>query len=142
MLTIQDISISLSIPPHNINEYFNDHVQELCTQKLVKHIYNNVYIVSIINSYTSKDKFINHDGSIKLHCVCKCNIIDIVLHSEMDIVINDINKMGASYKIHKLCIFIPRHLACSRKFFINDTVRIKIIGKRVEEDIVCIAQPI
>ena len=49
--------------------------------------------------------------------------------------------MGFSYKTEKLCIFIPIHLSNNQIFDIDDEIEVIIIGKRIEENIVCIAKP-
>jgi hypothetical protein len=137
-----------TIPLHfniNISELsdnnFKNYINSLCKVKLIENIHEDTYIENILHTVINPDKKINIDGSIRVNVVCQCKIIDLQIHSKYDITINEINKMGYSFKTNKLCIFLPIHLCGDSTYQISDTISVQIIGKRIEDSIICIAKP-
>jgi len=141
MERIQNRTLNFNLNLSEIKHDFSEYISNKCNSLLVNNVYEGVFIKSILQSQISKDKKINLNGSISIKVFCKCLIIDPIIDSIIDIEINNINKMGFSYKHNKLCIFIPIHL-CNENYSLNQYIKIKIIGKRIEEDIVCIGQPV
>ena len=138
---IQNITLNFNLNLSEIQDDFSNYINDKCIDFLVNNVYEGYFIKDILQSQISKDKRINLNGSISVKVFCKCSIIDPLIDSIIGIKINDINKMGYSYKQKKLCIFIPIHL-CNQTYVLDQCIKIKIIGKRIEEDIVCIGQPI
>ena len=141
MERITNISLNFNLNLSEIQDNFSNFISEKCKSHLLNSIYEGYLIKQILKTHILKDKKINLNGSISIKVLCKCSIIDPIIDSIIDIRINDINKMGYSYKLDKICIFIPIHL-CHEIYTLNQSIKIKIIGKRIEEDIVCIGQPI
>ena len=141
MNRISNITLHFNLNLSEIQNDFDKYISDKCKCMLIDNIYEGYFIKSIIEQKISKDKKINLNGSISVKVYCDCEIIDPKVNSIINIEINDINKMGYSYKINKICIFIPLHL-CNESYVLNQKIDIKIIGKRVEEDIICIGQPI
>jgi len=141
MEKVKTIYLSFNLNLSDIQENFEKYIEDKCIYHLVNNIYESFLIQNIIKYNILNDKKININGLISVKVNCTCNIIDPILNSVINVQINDVNKMGYSYKINKLCIFIPIHL-CKEIYTINDNFKIKIIGKRTEENIVCIGQPI
>ena len=140
---INNIVLTFDINPSNLNEMagnFNTYISKKCQASLVKKIHDGVFVKEIMKCTIDNDKRIKANGDIAVKVVCKCEILNPILDSIISIKVNDINKMGYSYKLDKLCIFVPQHL-CSKTYHSNDMVTVKIIGKRVEETIICIGQP-
>ena len=126
----------------DVNRDFLEHTTNQCKKELYHNIYDGNYIEDIIKIEPFKNKQINIDGSVNIKLKCTCIIINPNVNSEYHITINDVNKMGYSYKSNKLCIFIPTHLCDNKTFQVGDIINIIIIGKRIEEDIICIGKPV
>lgn len=132
------INYRLQICASELNSDIHELIHKKCNDYLYKNIVDNVYINDINNvSYNKEAKIIN--SKLSILCVCNCSVIDPILNSVITITINDINKMGAYYKYEKLCIFIPQHLM-KDSLQLNTTVQIEIIGKRIEDTIICIGK--
>ena len=141
MKKFKSIDLKFNLNLSEIQNDFDMYIHNKCIKNLVNNIYEGFLITKILKYNISNDKKINMNGTIYIKVSCNCEIIDPSVNSIHNVKINDINKMGYSYKIDKLCIFIPIHL-CNEIYTINDYVKIKIIGKRIEENIICIGQPI
>ena len=137
----QNINLNFNLDLSEIKDDFYNYINDKCFFELINNIYEGYFIKDILQMQIAKDKKINLNGSISVKVFCECLIIDPIIDSIVDVKINDVNKMGYSYKHNKLCIFIPIHL-CSETYNVEQIIKIKIIGKRIEEDIVCIGQPI
>ena len=137
----KSISLNFNLNLSEIQDDFQTFISDKCYSHLVNNVYEGYLIKKILKHSIYKDKKININGTISVKIVCICKIIDPIIDSIIKIKINDVNKMGYSYKEEKLCIFMPIHL-CQDIYNIGDTIEIKIIGKRIEENIVCIGQPI
>ena len=123
---------------HNDIEY---HIKQKCNDELLNKIYKGKIVTKINHVKVNKNYKINYNGIIETVSYVNCIIIDPENDSELEIKINDVNKMGFSYKSNKLCIFIPIHF-CTKTIRIGDSIKVKIVGKRIEEDMVCIGKPI
>ena len=141
MERIHNITLHFNVNLSEIQHDFSDFIFNKCNSLLKSNVYEGYIIKELLNTQIPKDKKINLNGTISVKVLCKCSIIDPILDSAVDVEINDINKMGYSYKRNKLCIFIPIHL-CNEIYTLHQSIKIKIIGKRVEEEIVCIGQPV
>lgn len=136
-----NITLTFNVHLSDIESDFNSYIRNKCESYLTKNIYDGYFIKQILKTNILKDKKININGSISVKTKCYCEIINPVVDSIISIKINDVNKMGYSYKLDKICIFIPNHL-CIQTYKLNELIKIKIIGKRIEESIVCIGQPV
>ena len=141
MERIQNITLNFNLNLSEIEDDFSKYISDKCITSLINNIYEGYLIKELLDSKITKDKKINLNGSIFVKVICKCLIIDPIIDSTIKIEINNINKMGYSFKTNKLCIFIPIHL-CNDIYILNQSITVKIIGKRIEEDIVCIGQPV
>ena len=137
LVTSKTIYYKLSLDASEIDDNFEPKVKQFCKDNLNKKIYNDFYIDSINNININNNIKINNDKLI-IRCYCECQIIDLIVKSTFKMKINDVNKMGAYYKYEKICIFIPQHFI-KTNININDIVNIKLLGKRVEDNIICIA---
>lgn len=131
------LSVIFSIKPSELHINF----LEKCKEKLQNNIQNEYYIKDVIEIKDNKKYKINTDGSIHANIMCYCHVINPVIDSIVEIKITDVNKMGFSHKFDKICIFIPNNTN-NNSYNINDTVKVKIIGKRIENNILCIGQPV
>mgnify|MGYP007047406975 CR=1 FL=1 len=141
MKRIKKIVIKFNINLSELPDNYATFISDKCQLHLVDNIHDGFFITKILEHSILTDKKINLNGSIAVTVICKCLIIDPIIDSVVNIKINDINKMGYSHKQKHLCIFLPIHL-CNQMYTLDQNVKIKLIGKRVEEDIVCIGQPI
>ena len=132
------LSVFFSIKPNELDVDLN--FLEKCKHKLENNIQNEFYIKEVIKVQDNKKYRINIDGSIHVNIRCFCVVINPVMNSIVEITITDVNKMGFSYKCDKVCIFIPNNNKSI--YSINDIIKVKIIGKRIENNILCIGQPI
>ena len=136
-----NICVTLNVFPHQFNDNLNEYINNYCESQLIDSIYEGCLIENINDiSFENKSK-INIDGSISIKCNCICKILNPIINDQLIIEINNINKMGYSYKIKNLCIFIPNHFV-DTNINENDKIKVIIIGKRIEKDIICIAKPV
>ena len=131
------IKINYNLQPCNFAEE-KDKILEKCKTKLLQSIHDGVYVSKISTIEIVSHNKINNDGSINICCRCNCNIIDPQIHETYSICINTINKIGYYYQNDKVCIFIPADNKLN--ISIKDIIKIKIIGKRIEDTILCIAE--
>jgi len=136
-----NICVNLNVFPHQFNDNLNIYINDYCESQLIDSIYEGYLIETINDINFEKQSKINNDGSISIKCNCICKILNPIINDQLKIEINNINKMGYSYKIKNLCIFIPNHFVDSI-INENDKVEVIIIGKRIEKDIICIAKPL
>ena len=135
------ISVTLNVFPYQFNDNLHTYISNYCKSQLIDSIYDGCLIETINDiSFENKSK-INIDGSIAIKCNCNCKILNPIINDQLIITINNINKMGYSFKIKNLCIFIPNHFV-DTQINENDKVKVIIIGKRIEKDIICIAKPV
>jgi len=135
------ITVKLNISPQMFNNNLTNYINDYCKKELKNTIRDEFLIQSIENIKFEKQTKINIDGSISIICICFCTVSNPEVKQILNIEINNINKMGYSYKINKLCIFIPNHFV-NTNLNEKDIINVEIIGKRVEKDIVCIAKPV
>jgi ribosomal protein S1 len=69
----------------------------------------------------------------------EAEVIDINIGSIIDVVITNSNKMGFFCKFEKFNVFIPQHYTNS-ELWIGQSVNVEVLGKRVEEQIICIGK--
>ena len=131
------IKINYNLKPYKFAEQRNE-ILEQCKNTLLNTIHDGVYVSRISNIKIISQNKINNDGSINICCQCKCTIIDPEIHKTYLIYINTINKIGYYHQNDKVCIFIPANNKLN--ISIKDTIKVKIIGKRIEDTILCIAE--
>ena len=141
MNVVKNVILNYNCFVDNDANFFENKMKESAKQ-LQNQIYDGYYITDVINVKPFHDKKINNDGSVNIRLSCTCKIIDPVVNSIYTIEINNVSKMGYSFKTDKLCIFLPLHLCNNSVFKEGDNVQVEIIGKRIEEDIICIGKPI
>jgi DNA-directed RNA polymerase subunit E'/Rpb7 len=135
----KEIDVNFSIHLSELNTNSSAYIDSKCKTLLLNNIYNGFLVVDVIQCTPLKDKKINLNGTVNMNIKCKCNIVNPEIGETYEITINDVNKMGVSYKSNKICIFIPQHI-CTSDISLHDKVSVKIIGKRVEDSIICIAE--
>ena len=136
-----NICVTINIVPKQFSDNLKMYLNESCESKLIDTIHEGCLIQTIKKITFDKQSKINIDGSISIKCNCICQILNPKIDDKLIITINNTNKMGYSYKIKNLCIFIPNHFVAT-SINDNDKVEVIIIGKRIEKDIICIAKPI
>lgn len=135
------IVYQFNLQPNDLqNKNIIQFIENECYKKLNNNIYDDYFIKDIKNITICNDHKINSNTSISVKCYCISEIINPIIGSVVNIKINDSNKMGFSYKYKKICIFIPNHFANNIK--VNDTINVTILGKRIEENIICIAKQV
>lgn len=140
MEQIQSIIFDINISPsdiHNIN--LKQYLQTIYKNVLYKGIY-----VKQINKITNyKCGKILSNGNICMNICSLCEVIDLHLNEEYEISISNSNKLGAFYNNNKINIFIPKQY-CLEQNIPNgdDVITVKIIGKRIEQNISCIGEQI
>ena len=133
------ISVFFSIKPNELD--VNIDFLQKCKTKLENNIQDEYYIKNVLEIKDNDKYKINIDGSIHVNIMCYCQVINPVIDSIVQIKITDVNKMGYSYKVDKLCIFLPNN-NCNSEYSINEIISVKIIGKRIEKNILCIGHPV
>lgn len=132
-----ELDVEISIPPYKLNNVnLLDFVKDVieCTIKQGK------YIKEVCKVSTKSIGKITMNGHVVYNVKCECVTLEPKLNETYDICIHNMNKMGAIHKNNLVTIFIPRSYWNNIDIELNMTVSVKIIGKRIEDKIMCIGQ--
>ena len=135
------LSIQLLLQPEDIkpNVDTNKFLSILISERYNNTIYEGK-VITHVDKVTLKDNVkVMPNGTLKFNIEVKCTVINPSIGDVIKVVVTGVNKMGALYKHIQLTIFIPKHLCINEEIpAVGDTVDLKIVGKRVEDKIVCI----
>ncbi len=122
----------------SVTEYVNSTI----INKYVDDIYNGIYFIEILKTLNSSQGFIDINGNVSIDVEVHGNGINISQGNEIQMEITQKNRMGYSYIFGKICIFIPMipEYCNEKEFCVGDIVNVVILGKRVEDKIVCVAK--
>jgi len=111
----------------------------ILSQKYLNNIHKDFIILNlgeIIN--ISGGKISNSTGKVSYNINALCTIRNPNIDNIYTVLITNINTMGAMCKYDKLNIFIPRQYFGNHEPEIDVSFQVKILGKRIEDTIVCI----
>ena len=132
------VNLSLFVKPYDLSQ-INDNMDKLLNEKYENSIFKDLYIYNVESILNITGGKIAHNGSVYFLIKTCCSVIDIVVGEPYDISINSFNKMGAMYNIDKCTIFIPIQYFNGFSINSNSFINVKILGKRIADNIVCVA---
>ena len=143
MNKLLNISFRIKLEPSHLSNNIAFKVKQI-TKDLYNHnLYKDCYINNILDIKIQSKAKVNYDGCVIYHVDATCDVIQPLIDEIYNIQLTNVNKMGALWKYNKITFFIPK------QYFINeitpnvdDLIKVQIIGKRLEENMICIAKPI
>jgi DNA-directed RNA polymerase subunit E'/Rpb7 len=142
MNKLQEIPYKINLHPSMLKRNISSTLNSLIIEKMKHKIFNSSYIVDILSFKHSNTGAINNDASVSYNVIVCCNTICPQVDQQYSIKITHINKMGILHKFEHVTIFIPLHHLINQSHAIDDTINVKILGKRIEENLVCVAKEI
>ena len=136
MEKIVPISIKLQLEPHEIHNPYLNTLQEKYNDSLFK----KYYIQEIQSVQGSNGGRILNDGKILANVTAVCKVLDPDIDSVYSLKITNMNKMGALHKNNLVTVFIPQQYYNNETPEVDSIFNIKIIGKRIEDSIVCVGK--
>tara|TARA_B110000977_G_scaffold201646_1_gene297469 strand:+ start:12113 stop:12532 length:420 start_codon:yes stop_codon:yes gene_type:complete len=112
---------------------------------LLRHKYNetifkDIYILNIEKIITKTTGKILNNGYIQYKITSQCRVLDLEMNTTYNLRITHMNKMGALHKNEKITVFIPIQYYNNTVPEVDSSFDVKIIGKRIEDSIVCVAK--
>ena len=132
-------SHKIEIPYSEVSNNLSQRINSIIKNDMEDKIIDGIYLKEITTIDIEKKNKLLYNGSVVFQYHVKAIILNPLINQQLSIKITNINKMGYISQLCKVCIFISNH-KCSRIYKIGDTVNIKIIGKRIEQEILCIAE--
>tara|TARA_B100001996_G_C18550461_1_gene550612 strand:+ start:475 stop:900 length:426 start_codon:yes stop_codon:yes gene_type:complete len=133
----QLIVIRITVSPSQLDENIKETVFNLIKEKYQQTLFKTFYISEILETSFSSHGKINNDGSVTYLVNTDCIIVNPTIGNSYSLVITHNNKLGFMHKSDLVTIFVPKQYT-NRNLAINEEVTINIVGKRVEERIVCV----
>jgi len=129
-----NIDISIKLKPNEIHMSIIDLLNERYANKIFKK-----YFIKKVNSVSTRSggKLLN-DGSILYKISADRVVLDPEIGEKYQVLITSTNKMGALHKNELVTIFVPLQYYNGYSPEVDSTFNIKIIGKRIEDSIVCV----
>jgi len=136
-----NISFDVHISPADID---NLHFKQYIKENFQETIYNGKYISEIKKIINLEYGKILSNGYINVQIQTESIVFDLKIGKVYkNITVTKNNKLGAFIKLNKINIYIPK------EYCINDVIpnvgniiTINIIGKRVEDNVSCIAKQV
>ena len=138
MEEVSPIELSFYAEPHQLcAESLNYEIRNKFEQVL----YKGVYIQTIKSFVPLQYGKIMPNGSVQVSTTALCRVVNPRVNSTYEITVSSSNNMGAAYKTSGITVYIPKHM-CTNQVVPNvDTVvNCEIVGKRIQDNILCIAK--
>lgn len=132
-----NMSVKIDIHPENM---MDDKLSMLRT-KYSDQIYKGYHIIDIEEIIEEGKGKVLNSGYILYNILAKFKIYTIGIGDVIKAMVSNVNKMGAFCIIQKISVFIPNHFQ-NNQMQEGDIVGLEIVGKRVQEHIVCIAKEV
>lgn len=132
----ENVSIKLTLKPDELQQPILNILKETYNKKIVK----NVYIDEVLNIVHKSNGKIFVNGNIQHKIIMNCKTLNPCLHYNYKLQITDVNKMGALHKNELVTVFIPTQYFNNNKISVGKLCNVQIIGKRIEEGIICIGK--
>ena len=114
-------------------------LMNLLSQKYLNNIYKDFIILKILKiNNISGGKISCSTGKVSYKIDTLCTIRNPLIDSIYTVLITNLNTMGAMCKYDKINVFIPRQYFGTCEPAVDEKLQAKILGKRVEDTIVCI----
>lgn len=142
MITIQELNYKINVEPKLLNNNIKDTLESILSSKMIKKVFQGAYIIDIISFKYKNSGIINNDGSVSFSTIVTCKTCYPVVGENYKLPITHINKMGVMHKFENVSIFIANHHLLNQDHKVGEIIDITIIGKRIEENMVCVAKEI
>jgi DNA-directed RNA polymerase subunit E'/Rpb7 len=142
MISIQEIAHKINIQPHLLHNNLEHILRYAIHERLHEKIMNGSYIIDILSFKHKKSGVINNDGSVSFNTLVTCQTCSPEIGKIYKLKITHINKMGIMHKFEKVTIFIPAHNMITCDPEIGNWVDVHILGKRIEENMVCVGKEV
>ena len=103
-------------------------------------VYQHMFITEIERINKVSPGKILHDGSVMYTIQCCALVINPVVNEVYTLPITHIHSMGSMHKVQSITIFVPLQYYNDYIPAVGDHQRVKIIGKRVDDTIVCVGE--
>ena len=141
MDVLMDIHVVVQIKPNMLQMNMEQNIIDIVKDKYVGNITSGVYILSIKTVGCLEMGKVLNDGSVNYSITFNANVINPNEGDTYDLEITNSNKMGCVHKQDKLTIFIPKHYCIDEEIPKEASVcKVFIMGKRIEDSIVCIGK--
>tara|TARA_B100001094_G_scaffold322812_1_gene372701 strand:+ start:2939 stop:3382 length:444 start_codon:yes stop_codon:yes gene_type:complete len=142
-IQLKDFSFRILILPYELSLNIEEVLEFKMHEKYKQNIFQGSFILDIKSFKYNQLAYINNDASITFNIVATCEVLFPEEGKHYEIKFNNVNKMGAFCKFSKVTIFVPKHSFKNQELpNINDILNVEILGKRVEENLVCVAKPV
>ena len=131
-----NIHIQLKLSPDEVHKP----LLQCLADKYNGQLFKKYYIFEILDIIQSKGGKILNNGKILFKIIAHCKVLDPEIGVTYNLKITNINKMGALHKDNLLTIFIPTQYYNDVSPAIDGNYNITIIGKRIEDSIVCVGK--
>lgn len=132
-----NMSVKIDIHPENMM----DNKLSMLRAKYNDQIYKGYHIIDVEEIIDESRGKVLNSGYILHDILAKFKIYTIGIGDIIKTMISNVNKMGAFSIIEKISVFIPNHFQ-KNQMNEGDIVNLEIVGKRVQEHIVCIAKEV
>lgn len=136
MEKIVPVSISLQLEPYEIHKPYLTTLQN----KLNDTLFKKYYIQEVQSIAKVNGGRILNDGKILVIIIATCRVLDPDIDGVYKLQITNMNKMGALHKNNLVTVFIPQQYYNNENPEVDSVFNVKIIGKRIEDSIVCVGK--
>lgn len=135
------VDLTLFVSPSDLDK-INDNMENLLNDKYKNSIFKDLYIYHIDDIISISGGKISHNGTVFFSIKTNCIVVDIQIGETYDINVTNFNKMGAIFNVDKCTIFIPFQYYNGFSINSNSKLTVKILGKRISDNIVCVGSVI
>lgn len=141
MEKFMDINVIVQIKPNMLQMNMEQNIIDIVKDEYVGNITSGVYILSIKTVGCLEMGKVLNDGSVNYAITFNANVINPIEGETYNLEITNANKMGCVHKQHRLTIFIPKHYCINEEIPKETSIcKVCIMGKRIEDNIVCIGK--
>jgi len=137
-MQIHELITSVYLEPIQFNNA-NANVLKYIDNNIQDNVINGLYVNQVLNVRILANPKVLLNGNVKYDVECKCEVIDPVVGSTLPFTVTSVNKVGYFSKDKKISYFMPLHYS-KKTLNINDQIDVVVVGKRIEDNIVCIVK--
>ena len=136
METTLNIKIELALHPSEIN----NNTLDLIKHKFESNLFKTYFIKTVSKIVSISGGKILNNGYVQYNIIVSCIVLNPEISHVYKLEITNINKMGALHKNDLVTVFIPLQYYNNITPVIDTRYNIEIIGKRIEDSIVCVGK--
>lgn len=140
----EELSVTFDVNPGDMQHGVSMHkmLNILVSERFSGKIYNGAVIDAVLDTSITHDAKVLSNGSVRFIVKALCNVCRLNVGDVTNIEITAVSKMGYVYKRKRLTVLIPRHMAGDEEYAVGDIVPVNIVGKRIEDNVVCVASAV